>query len=127
MSARNEAGLGDDGADGELGDGGGVAPGRVDDQDVSLARSVEVDIDRAAARDRDQLERGQAFEHGGGKRRELSDDDVRVADKADDLVGVALVLLEAVHPGRLVAVAHRLVGPGHLHGFDLERARLSAL
>jgi hypothetical protein len=120
VSAGHQAGLGDDRADGELGDRGGVAPGRVDDEDALLARGGEIDVHRPAARDGDQLERRHPLEHRGGERRELGNRDLGQVDKVDDRLGVALVFLEAVHSRLGVAVPHRLVGPRQFYGFDIE-------
>lgn len=121
VPARHEASFGKDGADREFGDRGGVATGRIDDENAQSARGGEINVHLTAARRDDQLKRGQPRQHRGGERRELGDGDLGVADKADDRVGVPLVFLEAVHPGLRVAVPHRLVGPGQLHRRDGER------
>ena len=47
MALGDLARLGEDGADGEFGDGGGIAARRVDDRDAALARRLHVDVDRA--------------------------------------------------------------------------------
>jgi hypothetical protein len=120
MPGGDEAGLGDDRPDGELRDGRRIPPGRVDDQDIAPSGGIHVDVDRTSTRDRNQLEVGQALEHRRRERREVSNDNVRVVDKANDIIRVSLVFLEAVHSRRVVAVFHRLVGPGHFQGFDLE-------
>ena len=115
VAARDEPRLGEDGADREFGDGGGISSRRVDDENFALARRVHVDIDRAAARDRNQLQMGQPVEHRGGERREMGDDDLRVVRRsATTSSGVALIFLQPVHARLGVAVLHRLVGPGHL-------------
>ena len=121
VSAGHQPGLGDDRADGELGDRRGVAPRRVGDDDSAFARGGKIDVDRAAAGDDDQPERRHALEHRGGERRELGDRDLGLADKADDRLGVALVFLQPVHAPLGIAVPHRLVGPRQLHGFDVDR------
>lgn len=103
-----------------LGDGRGVAAGRVDHLQPASPRGAHVHVDRAAARDRDQPQGRQALHHPLRKRRELGDEDLGPVHELHDLVGIAEILLQPVHPGSGVAVLHRLVGPGVPEGADRE-------
>ncbi len=120
VPAGDQASFRDDGADRELGDRRGVAPRRIDHEDPALAGGGKIDVDRPATRHGDEAELRHALEHRSGKRRELGDRDLGVADEADDRFGVALIFLEAIHAGLDIAVAHRLIRPRQFHGFDVQ-------
>src|SRR5207249_11547850 len=71
MAAADETRLGEYGADREFGHRTGVATGRIDDQHVAIACGLHIDIDRPAARDRDEFELRQPLQHRPRVRRQM--------------------------------------------------------
>jgi hypothetical protein len=122
MALRDEARLGQDGADRELGDGAGVAARGVDHRDPALAGRPHVDVDRAAARDADQPQPGCPVEQPSVHRGDVGDQDLGVGDEVGDVRGLADELAQACQRAAGLAVAHRLVGPGEFAGADVELA-----
>ena len=120
MAHRDQSGLGQDGADRELGDGAGVAPGRVDDRHAAGTGGLHVDVHRPAARDADQLQLRAAVEQPAVHRRQMGDQDLGVGQEVHDVLGPAHELLQPLERVAGIAVAHRLVGPGKLLGADVE-------
>ena len=68
-------------------------PGVLTTRIFRLARRRHVDVDRASARDRNQLQLRQPFDHAGGKRREMGDGDLSAIHMRHDLVGGPLIFL----------------------------------
>ena len=100
-------------------------PGVLTTRILPLARRRHVDVDRASARDRNQLQLRQPFKHAGGEGREMGDGDLGAVHMRHHLVGRPLIFLQPLHSRLGVAVLHRFVRPRHLVRSDLER--LSAL
>ena len=88
-----------------------LRPRRIDDEDAAFARGLHIDVDRAAARHRDEFEIGQAIHDAGGERRQMRDQHFGIAGQADDLIGRAHILLEPGHALDGIAVLHGFVGP----------------
>ena len=129
MPGADHASFRQDCPDGEFGHRAGVAGRRVDDADGMVARRHHVDIDRPAARHRDEPKVGQTRHHRARKRREMRDENLGVADEVHYLVGRAHVFLESVEAGLGIAMLHRLVGPGLLqraNGMSRSAGRLDA-
>ena len=76
-----------------------------------VAGRGDVDIDRTATGNGDQLQPGQAIHHGSGERRQMRHQDCRIADKGDDVVRLAHIFLQPVHACLGIAVLHRLIRP----------------
>ena len=121
VAAGDQAGLGEDGADGELGDRAGVAAGRVDDADLARPRRRHVDIDGPPRETAISLRLGQPVHHAAGERRELRHQRSRHRRRRRrSRRGRPWYSLRPSRPGPGIAVLHRLVGPGQLEGADLD-------
>jgi hypothetical protein len=119
VAGADQTRLGQDGGDGELGDSGGIASRRVDQLHLARLAGGDVDVDRPAPRHRDQLQRRQPVQNLAVDRREMRDEDVGAVDEAHDVVRLAHVFAQARQAAIDIAVAHRLVRPGQLHGADI--------
>ena len=116
MAGADQARLGQDGGDGELRDRRGVAAGRIDQLHLARLAGGDVDVDRPAARHRDQFQRRQTVQDVAVDRRQVVDQDFRAVDEAHDLVRLAHIFAQARQAAVDIAVAHRLIRPGQLHG-----------
>ena len=85
--------FGKDGANGEFGDCGRIPSRGIDHADLPVARGGHVDVHRAPARDRDELQLRQPFDHSSREWRKMGDGDLGAIHKRHDLVGGPLIFL----------------------------------
>ena len=111
VAGADETRFGKNGSDRKLGDGARVAARRVDDQNPMIAGGLHVDIHRPPARNRDELQIGEPFEHRPRDRRQMGDEHRGVTDECRDLVRTTHEFLQLVERRIGVAMLHRLIGP----------------